>query len=56
MVDVVKEQTKEQGTKMIADLFKSALLKKYKFFFDLELVQGEVHRKTIDKSSRVLLF
>lgn len=47
VVDAVKEQAKELVTKMIADLFKSAVLKKYKDAFDLELVQGGVHKSTI---------
>lgn len=48
--DVVKEQVKEQYTKMLAELFKSAVLKKYKDAFDDELTKGEVHQKNIDKS------
>ena len=35
--DAVKDQTKDQATKMLADLFKSAILKKYKDAFDEEL-------------------
>ena len=49
-VDTVKEQAKDQTTKMIADLFKSALLKKYKDAFDEELTKGEARQKNIDKS------
>lgn len=49
-VDAVKEQAKDQGTKMIADLFKSAILKKYKDVFDEELNNGEVHLKNVDKA------
>lgn len=49
-VDAVKDQTKDQVTKMIADLFKSAILKKYKDAFDEELTKGEVQKKNIDKS------
>lgn len=48
--DAVKEQAKDQATKMIADLFKSAVLKKYKDAFDEELTKGEVQKKNIDKS------
>lgn len=48
--DSLKEQSKDQATKMIADLFKSAILKKYKDAFDKELTKGEVHQKNIDKS------
>ena len=50
VVDSVAEQAKDQTTKMIADLFKSALLKKYKDAFDQELMQGSVHMKNIDKA------
>ena len=48
--DTVKEEAKDQATKMIADLFKSAILKKYKDAFDEELTKGEVQKKNIDKS------
>ena len=49
-VDAVKDQTKDQATKIIADLYKSAILKKYKDAFDDELTKGEVQKKNIDKS------
>lgn len=48
--DALKEQAKDQATKMIAELFKSAILKKYKNAFDEELAKGEVRQKNIDKS------
>ena len=32
------------------DLFKSAILKKYKVAFDREITQGEVHKKNVDKT------
>ena len=48
--DLTSEQSKDQTTKMIADLFKSAVLKKYKDAYDQELIQGAVHRKNIDKA------
>ena len=48
--DALKDQAKDQATKMIADLFKSAILKKYKDAFDEELTKGEVQKKNIDKS------
>ena len=47
--DALKEQAKDQAIKMIADLFKSAILKKYKDAFDEELTKGEVQKKNIDK-------
>lgn len=49
-IDAVKNQAKDQATKMLADLFKSAILKKYKDAFDGELIKGEVQKKNIDKS------
>lgn len=48
--DALKEQTKDQVTKIIAELFKSAILKKYKDAFDEELAKGEIRQKIIDKS------
>ena len=35
---------------MFADLFKSAILKKYRDVFDDELTKSEVQKKNIDKS------
>lgn len=49
-IDAVKEQAKDQATKMLVDLYKSAILKKYKDAFDEELAKGEVQKKNIDKS------
>lgn len=48
--DALKEQAKDQFTKILADLFKSAILKKYKDVFDEQLTKGEVQKKNIDKS------
>ena len=48
--DALKDQARDQATKMIADLLKSAILKKYKDVFDEELAKGEVRQKNIDKS------
>ena len=48
--DLTSEQAKDQTTKIIADLFKSAVLMKYKDAYDHELIQGTVHRKNIDKA------
>lgn len=36
-VDALSEQSADQVTKIVADLFKSAVLKKYKDVFDQEL-------------------
>ena len=48
--DSISELAKDQGTKTIMDLFKSAILKKYKVAFDYEITQGEVHKKNVDKT------
>lgn len=48
--DSISEQAKDQGTKTIMDLFKSAILKKYKVAYDHEITLGEVHKKNVDKS------
>ena len=48
--DKVAEDAKDQGTKTLVNLFKSVVLKKYKYAFDQELSLGEVHKKNIDKA------
>lgn len=48
--DSISELAKDQGTKTIMDLFKSAILKKYKVAFDHEITLGEVHKKNVDKT------
>lgn len=48
--DSISERAKDQGTKTIMDLFKSAILKKYKVAYDHEITLGEVHKKNVDKS------
>ena len=48
--DSISERAKDQGTKTIMDLFKSAILKKYKVAFEHEITQGEVHKKNVDKT------
>ena len=50
VADSILEQAMDQGTKTIMDLFKSAILKKYKIAFDHEIKQGEVHKKNVDKT------
>ena len=49
-VDIMAEHSSDQTTKVIADLFKSMILKKYKTSFDQELAQKRVHKKNIDKA------
>lgn len=46
--DLMIEKAKSQGEKMVFELFKSAILKKYKDLFDKEFSEGTVHKKTID--------
>lgn len=46
--DLLIEKVKSQGEKMVFELFKSAILKKYKDLFDKELSEGIVHKETID--------
>ena len=48
--DKISDEAKEQGTKAMAGLFKTALLKQYKAAFDQEVNRGEVHAKNIDKA------
>lgn len=49
-VDVQIEKAKSQGEKALYNLFKSAILKKYKDQYDLDVLNGEVEKKTVDKS------
>jgi len=46
--DLLIEKAKSQGEKMVFELFKSAILKKYKDLFDKEFSEGAVHKETID--------
>ena len=48
--DKVSKDAKDQVTKTIVNLFKSAVLKKYKDALDQELIQREVHKKNVDKA------
>lgn len=48
--DLLIEKAKSQGEKMVFELFKSAILKKYKDLFDKELLEGTVHKETIDEA------
>ena len=44
------EKAKSQGEKALYNLFKSAILKKYKDQYDADILQGEVKKGTVDKS------
>ena len=48
--DLLTEKAKSQGEKALYNLFKSAILKKYKDQYDLDVLNGEVEKKTVDKS------
>ena len=48
--DLLIEKAKSQGEKALYNLFKSAILKKYKEQYDIEIQQGEVKKDTVDKS------
>lgn len=48
--DELIEQAKSQGEKALYNLFKSAILKKYKDQYDADILQGEVKKETVDKS------
>lgn len=48
--DLLIEKAKSQGEKALYNLFKSAILKKYKDQYDLDVLNGEVEKKTVDKS------
>ena len=47
--DLLIEKSKSQGEKALYNLFKSAILKKYKDQYDVDIQQGEVKKETVDK-------
>ena len=47
--DIKIERAESQGEKAICELFKSALLKKYKDSYDSDLQRGEINNETVDK-------
>ena len=49
-MDTLAEQSDDKMIKILADLFKSAILKKYKDAFDVEFSQGKVHKENVDKA------
>jgi len=48
--DLLIEKAKSQGEKALYNLFKSAVLKKYKDQYDVNIQQGEVEKDIVDKS------
>ena len=49
-VDCLMAKAESQGEKTLYNLFKSAVLKKYKNRYDIEVLRGEVEEETVDKS------
>ena len=49
-MDAVAEESKDNTTKMLADLLKSAILKPYKEAFYQELAHGKVHKDNVEKA------
>ena len=45
--DLLIEKSKSQGEKALYNLFKSAILKKYKDQYDVDIQQGEVKKETV---------
>ena len=48
--DLLIEKAKSQGEKALYNLFKSAILKKYKNQYDVDIQQGKVEKDIVDKS------
>ena len=49
-MDALEEQAEDKATKILASLFKTAVLKKYQDAFDVELPTGKVHKENVDKA------
>lgn len=49
-MDVIASQSKDNITKLLADLLKSAILKPYKDAYYQELSQGRVHKENVEKA------
>lgn len=52
--DLLIEKAKSQGEKVLYNLFKSAIFKKYKDQYDVDIQQGEVEKDIVDKSINFL--
>ena len=52
--DLLIEKAESQGEKALYNLFKSAILKKYKEQYDADIRHGEVKKETVDKSIEFL--
>ena len=49
-MDAVAEQAEDNATKMLAELFKSAILKPYTEAYYQELSQDRVHKENVEKA------
>lgn len=49
-MDEIAEQSKDNTTKMLAELLKSAVLKPYRESYYQELAQGKVHKENVEKA------
>ena len=49
-IDSLAVQSGDQTTKLLADLFKSSVLRKYKDAYDAELKLGRVSKEHLDKA------
>ncbi len=49
-MDAVAEEAKDNSTKILAELFKSAILKPYKEVYYQELSQGRVQKENVEKA------
>jgi DNA-binding SARP family transcriptional activator len=49
-MDALAEESKDNTTKMLADLLKSDILKPYKEAYYQELAQGKVHKENVEKA------
>ena len=48
-MDAIAEQSRDNTTKMLADMMKSAILKPYKEAYYQELAQWKVHKENVEK-------
>lgn len=49
-MDEFAEESKDNSTKMLSELLKSAILKQYKEVYYQELAQGKVHKENVEKA------
>ena len=49
-MDALEEQAEDKATKILASMFKTAVLKKYQDALEVELSTGKVHKDNVDKA------